>query len=556
MTKVSGAIASKNGITLFFPTGQSAVYGQDSWRTGDLLKAVLLPLAQAGGEPIEVDLEEFNLAKVVEAATGGAMKVEEKVEDGVSKMALTTAAGARLENAQTLAVHIERAAYEGSPGLAAFLERFAKVDHKDTAQEVLRFMEKVDLPLADDGCLVLYKFLDAAADEGYYVDHHTGKVRQRIGSRVYMDVKDYQDSRASCGVGLHVCAKDYGQYGNRILLVKVRPEDVVAIPHHESSKMRVLAYHIVAALDEDAHKAVSAKSSALSAKGTKGIVAEIVAGQHIGVIEEVLVGKQGEHTVKVLEKVEVTAKRGKVRPIKGKPKPIDPKAVKKAIKDARKVVDAVQETGTVPVPELVAGAMVKIDGAGKPVPVKSVDGGTAFVNGAWVSVGRLTVVAPPSPAVEPEPEGTEPWQLARPGDLVRVVGSEKITDGLYEVDRVSNDGRASRVRVKCPAYGTLGIPNTLIKELVKKAPADAPAVVTATPSPAKQKATVAAAPRIKEGRKAEAPVATITDEYRAKLNKAQEMLNAGATLRQIDKALKMCRKSLARHIALGNLKAV
>jgi hypothetical protein len=33
----------------------------------------------------------------------------------------------------------------------------------------------------------------------------------------------------------------------------------------------------------------------------------------------------------------------------------------------------------------------------------------------------------------------------------------------------------------------------------------------------------------------------------------QEMLKAGSTLRQVGKALGMCRKSLARHIALGNI---
>jgi len=554
LTKVSGAIASKNGITLFFPSGQSAVYGQDSWRTGELLKAVLLPLATAGGEPIEVDLEEFSLAKIVKEATGGDLKVEEKIEDGVSKIALTTAAGDKLENAQTLTEHLERAAYEGSPGLSAFLERFAKVKHKDTAQEVLRFMEKVDLPLADDGCLVLYKFLDAAADDGYYVDHHTKKVRQRIGSRVYMDAKDYLNTRDQCGTGLHVCAASYGQYGNRILLVKVRPEDVVAVPHHESSKMRVLAYHIVAALDQNSHTAVSAKQSALTAKGAKGVVAEVIAGQHIGIIEEVLVGKQGEHTVKVLEQAEVTAPRNKARVIRSKPKAVDPKAIKKAIRNAKQAVTDVQAgREPQPLPGLVVGASVKIDGTGRPVPVDAVDGSTALVKGGWVSVDRLTVTAAPSTAPAPEPTGTEPWQLAKVGDFVRVEGSQKIPDGEYEVDRVSNDGRASRVRVKCAEFGSLGINNTLVKSIRARAADETPSPAPQQPSASAQAINVQSAPRIKEGRKKEAPVATITPEYRAKLDKAQAMLKAGSTLRQIDKALGMCRKSLARHIALGNI---
>lgn len=140
-----------------------------------------------------------------------------------------------------------------------------------------------------------------------------------------------------------------------------------------------------------------------------------------------------------------------------------------------------------------------------------------------------------------------------PGDAVRVVGSKKIPVGLYEFGRVSDDGRASRVRVKCEQFGSLGIPNTLVKELVKKAPAESPAIVTAKPLASAQAVNVQNGARIKEGRKQEAPVQTITPEYRAKLDKAQAMLKDGATLRQVDKALGMCRKSLTRHIALGNI---
>jgi hypothetical protein len=498
--QVSGAIASKNGVTLFTPSGESMVYGQDSWRTGDLLKAVLIPLAESNGQPITVELERFSLKQAIEQATGGAVKVEEKVEDGVSKVALQVGEKA-IAKTETLMEHLERAAYEGSPGLGKFLESYATVDHLSTAQEVLKFMEKVDLPLADDGCIILYKFLDRHPSKpGYYVDHHTKKVEQRIGSRVYMQAADYQRNRNSCGVGLHVCAKDYGQYGNEILLVKVRPSDVVAVPDHESSKMRVLAYHIVAKLNDEAHKAVSEKRSALTAKGTKGIVAEIIAGQHVGVIEEVKVGKMGAFEVKVLAPEEQEKPvRNPVRKLKVKPKKIDPKEVKAAIKQAKE-----------------------------------------------------------TKAAAPLPTSGEPWAIARVGDFVRVEGSGKIPDGEYEVDRVSNDGRASRVRVKCEQFGSLGINNTLVKSVRARAAdvvdAKAPSPAPTTQATGEQQAEmVKNAARIKEGRKTEKAVQTITPEYRAKLDRAQEMLKNGSTLRQVDAALGMCRKSLARHIALGNI---
>lgn len=546
--QVSGAIASKNGVTLFTPTGDSKVYGQDSWRTGDLLKAVLIPLANSGGQPITVELDDFSLADRIKQITGGAVQAKETVENGVSKVALTVG-GKTIEDTGTLNKQLQRALYEGSPGLGKFLERYAKVDHMDTAQEVLRFMEKLDLPLADDGCMVLYKFLDTAPGKpGYYVDHHTRKVMQRVGSRVYMDIKDYRKDRSQCATGLHVCSKDYGQYGNKILIVKVRPEDIVAVPHHEGGKMRVLAYHIVASLDDEVHALVANRKSALSAKNAQGIIAKVIAGQHTGIIEEVLVGAQGQHTVKVLDKEIVTAERNALRKVEEKVVAIDPKAVREAIDASKSGV--------------IVGEQADMDGV--PVFVREIDGRKALVamrpkhgHGTWVSISRLTPIAkkvedvvetvkpvkvsPPRFAERApvESAGTEPWQLAKPGDTVRVEGSQKIADGDYVVDRVSNDGRSSRCRVKCEKFGSLGVQNTLIKAIVAQKP-EAPSIEMKV-----EAAVNKAGEAIKTIADATFDKATI---YANKLARATELHKAGKSLREIEKELRMCRKALSKHL--------
>ncbi|MBY0261292.1 MAG: hypothetical protein K2Q20_03065, partial [Phycisphaerales bacterium] len=245
---VTGAIVSKNGVTLFTATGQSHVFGSESWRTAAILDEVMLPLAKSGGEPIEIDLDKFSLAKQIEAATGGALKVEEKIENGVSKIAIETASGARIENAEALEKQIAQVAVDGSPGLARFVERFARLDHKHTADELLDFVKKMDLPIADDGCIVVYKFLDKKGGDTY-ADKHTGRVIQRLGSRVSMPLKNIDQSRTQCSTGLHVCSAAYGSYGDTVFLAKVDPADVVAIPIQEQGKMRVSAYHLVAKLD-------------------------------------------------------------------------------------------------------------------------------------------------------------------------------------------------------------------------------------------------------------------------------------------------------------------
>ncbi|TXN08954.1 hypothetical protein FV222_00345 [Methylobacterium sp. WL103] len=560
--QVSGAIVSKNGVTLFTPAGESKVFGADSWKTAAILDAVLVPLAKSEGEPVEIDLDQFSLAKRIEQATNGALKVEEKVENGVSKIAIETASGARIEDASLLEKHIGEVAVTGSVGLGRFIERFARLDHKHTADELLKFVQKMDLPIADDGCIVVYKFLTKQGDDRF-VDSHTRKIVQRLGSRVSMPLDKVNMSRAQCASGLHVCSATYGQYGDAIFLAKVDPADVVAIPENYSGgKMRCTAYHLVALLDGAAHSAVSAKKSALTANGATGIVANVIAGNHPAILEEVVVGgsfvqnTETKVTTTVVSQPQAAPALNPVRPIAAVAK-IDPKDVKDRLHAALN-----------PTPQFEIGQQVDMEGT--PVFVREIEGRKALVatrlkhgHGTWVSLTRLAalqVAAPvetpaPAPVVEapspapveqkaPEPTGTEAWAVAKPGDTVRIEGSSKIPDGDYVVDRVSNDGRASRCRVKCEAFGSLGVANTLVKAIVA-AKGNPPLVMKVEPVAKVAKRIEKVAESVKAVADGTFDKATI---YANKLVQATKLHQAGKSLREIEKELRMCRKALAKHL--------
>lgn len=141
-----------------------------------------------------------------------------------------------------------------------FLTRCGAIiaDRGHTVQELLHFIEKGDLPLADDGSIIAYKVLMTidGLEKGYFVDCHTRRVTQRVGSYVCQDEKIISTNRRQeCGTGLHVARRGYlsGFRGDIITLIKIAPEDVIAVPMGEPNKMRVKGYQILAVIPSEAH---------------------------------------------------------------------------------------------------------------------------------------------------------------------------------------------------------------------------------------------------------------------------------------------------------------
>lgn len=178
----------------------------------------------------------------------------------------------------------------GSPeGLQNFFKRLATVKRNHAVQDLLKFMEKGELPIADDGTVLVYKRL-VRKGEGYYVDCHTGCVKQRVGSYVFMDEKMVDARRnVDCSNGLHVARRDYlnSFSGDVCVLAKLAPEDVIAVPHGDARKLRARAYFIIAELSQGDHDNV-VRNRPLQDTSLLGNAAS---GNHTPVLETVEITK-------------------------------------------------------------------------------------------------------------------------------------------------------------------------------------------------------------------------------------------------------------------------
>jgi len=194
-------------------------------------------------------------------------------------------------------------------GMDNFLRRCATVKRKHTVQELLNFMRKGDLPIADDGSIIAYKVLRSygPGKPDVFVDCHSGKVEQKVGSFVCQSESIIDQSRTMCSTGLHVARRGYlgGFNGDIITLIKINPEDVVAVPPNEPDKMRVSGYHILGKIPSSEHHALRSNQAMRSDSTAGQLLASALSGKHI----------------QVLERVEITAPRGgsfKVTPMIGK----------------------------------------------------------------------------------------------------------------------------------------------------------------------------------------------------------------------------------------------
>lgn len=193
----------------------------------------------------------------------------------------------------------------GSPdGVANFFIRLTDVKRQHAVADLLKFMQKGELPIADDGSILVYKRLNRTSTEGVFVDCHSGNVKQRVGSLVFMDEALVDANRRNdCSNGLHVARRDYlnSFSGNVCVLAKLAPEDVIAVPHGDARKLRAKGYHIIAELSQVDHDNV-VRNRPLQDTALLGNAAS---GNHVGVIEtvEITAGYGGGLIIKPVEVV-------------------------------------------------------------------------------------------------------------------------------------------------------------------------------------------------------------------------------------------------------------
>lgn len=128
-----------------------------------------------------------------------------------------------------------------------FLNNLMENPSKRAVDELYSFLEVGKLPITEDGCFLAYKRV-----RHDYKDIYSGKFDNSIGAVVEMprNMVD-EDKDRTCSQGLHFCSLEYlPHYGdvenNRVMIVKINPRDVVAIPSdYNNTKGRTCRYEVI-----------------------------------------------------------------------------------------------------------------------------------------------------------------------------------------------------------------------------------------------------------------------------------------------------------------------
>lgn len=261
-----------------------------------------------------------------------------------------------VEKIKTQFVHATKLG--STKGVEAFLARAGKVasQRSHSVEDLLKFMERGDLPIAEDGSILIYKVLNRKEDG--FVDVHSGNVTQKVGDYVCMDESLVDHNRNNeCSNGLHVARRGYVKSfnGSACTLCKVAPEDVIAVPAYDANKMRVCGYHIIAELTQEMFALVNKNQPISDCKEGAQLLANALAGKHVSKLREVrITGHKGaglqfkelQAETKVTKQVPVKA------PVKALNNPkqmqeapvVDPKKVIKQVKKVSKTMKPVIPT--------------------------------------------------------------------------------------------------------------------------------------------------------------------------------------------------------------------
>lgn len=125
-----------------------------------------------------------------------------------------------------------------------FMHNLMQNPSRQAVTELYGFLEKNSLPITPDGCFLAYKRV-----RDNYKDCHTGTMDNRVGMVVEMERNMVDDNRSNtCSTGLHFCSHSYLQSfsGDRTVIVKINPADVVSIPSdYNDAKGRTCRYEVI-----------------------------------------------------------------------------------------------------------------------------------------------------------------------------------------------------------------------------------------------------------------------------------------------------------------------
>jgi hypothetical protein len=143
----------------------------------------------------------------------------------------------------------------------AHLIKFAENLFANTSAHVkvdlFKFLEYGHMPITPDGCFLSYKGVQSdfySVQSGSQIPLQgkvqNGKILNAIGAVIEVRRSDVNEDRSQCSsyglhVGSHNYAKGHAGHAGKLLVVKVNPRDVVAVPV-DGEKLRVVKYEVFA----------------------------------------------------------------------------------------------------------------------------------------------------------------------------------------------------------------------------------------------------------------------------------------------------------------------
>ena len=136
--------------------------------------------------------------------------------------------------------------------LTNFLNKVQLNPIESARDEIYLFLDACNLPIQDDGDFLAYKVV-----RHDYLDKHSRTMDNSIGQKPEMDPAACDPDRNNeCSRGLHFCSRSYvSQFrwdGDRLMIVKINPANVVAIPRdYNNAKGRAWTYEVVDEILDD-----------------------------------------------------------------------------------------------------------------------------------------------------------------------------------------------------------------------------------------------------------------------------------------------------------------
>lgn len=206
--------------------------------------------------------------------------------------------GKIIPDAQRLSNYVKASNNLGSQeGLDNMLKRLATVvdERRHSVEDLMVFLERAELPISNDGRIIVYKALNKRDD--VFVDSHTGRVKQEVGSLVETPLENVDpDRRRDCSNGLHLARRGYlsSFRCDTCTICYLDPVDVIAVPEGTGNKIRVTKYHILEELTPEMYSALKSGKSITSVEGGAEVLRKAINNLYPAPSKHTLIqGKQG-----------------------------------------------------------------------------------------------------------------------------------------------------------------------------------------------------------------------------------------------------------------------